>query len=170
MQNKMVINDLENKNKSLIFNLEIIQKDLEKYKNDILEMKQRNEDLIHEIESMKEKHLKEIKKYEEIIIQKDIKIKTLNQEYINSKQSLEKILELQRKVTELKIENNQMLLKMQDYEKSQVENDLLNAKNDSSMSISFQEKSTKIKNAYQDLIEENEQLKVNILKLREAHD
>lgn len=38
------------------------------------------------------------------------------------------------------------------------------------MSISFQEKSTKIKNAYQDLIEENEQLKVNILKLREAHD
>ena len=170
IQNKMIINDLENKNKSLIFNLEILQKDLDKYKNDILEIKQRNEDLINEIESMKEKHLKEIKKYDEIIIQKDIKIKNLNQEYINSKQSLEKILELQRKVTELKIENNQMLLKMQDYEKSQVENDLLNAKNDSSMSISFQEKSTKIKNAYQDLIEENEQLKVNILKLREAHD
>ena len=156
LQNKIVINDLENKNKSLTYNIN--------------EMKQKNEELINNLEIIKENNLKEMNKYEEIIKQKDIQIKRISQECNNSKQHLEKMLELQRKITELKIENNKLFLKIQEYEKNKVENELLMAKKQNNLLISFKDKSDTIKDAYQDLIAENEQLKNNIITLRETHD
>ena len=108
-------------------------------------------------------------KYKEIIKQKDIEINNINKEYINSKQNLEKILELQRKISELKTENNQLILKIQEIEKSRIIKDLKN-ENQKNININCKESSIKIKSAYQALIEENEQLKENILNLRQYHN
>ena len=44
------------------------------------------------------------------------------------------------------------------------------AKKQNNLLISFKDKSDTIKDAYQDLIAENEQLKSNIITLRETHD
>ena len=164
----------ENNNSKIIIqeninNIEVIKNELNKYKNNYLKIQELNDELLKKIEIIKETHIKEINKYKEIISQKETEINSIKGEYINSKQSLEKILELQKKITELKIENNQLLLKIQEYQNNKIdsESDLNSKKDDqSNLSFSFQGGNNKIKSAYQALIEENEQLKDNILNLR----
>ena len=95
----------------------------------------------------------------------------MNKEIIESKFGIEKILSLQREISELKVENNQLYLKIKEYEKNENEN----KKKDNSKSkektvlylINNDVNKDKIKKAYRTLIQENELLKNNIIKLKE---
>ena len=169
---KNVINDLEKKNKDNLNNIEIMKNELNKYKNNYIKIQELNQELSNKIETIKETHIVEINKYKEIISQKETELTTIKGDYINSKQSLEKILELQKKITELKIENNQLLLKIQDFKNNRSESDIISNNNDNlnNLSFSFKGGNNKIKSAYQALIEENEQLKDNILNLRQYNE
>ena len=169
---KNVINDLEKKNKDNLNNIEIKKNELNKYKNNYIKIQELNQELSNKIETIKETHIVEINKYKEIISQKETELTTIKGDYINSKQSLEKILELQKKITELKIENNQLLLKIQDFKNNRSESDIISNNNDNlnNLSFSFKGGNNKIKSAYQALIEENEQLKDNILNLRQYNE
>ena len=152
------IYEMENFNKKLLNKIEELQNNVIKYKTDFL----KNQELLNDIEIMKKKHLKEINEYKEIIKRKEVEFKEINKDYINSKKCLEKILELQNEIIELKKENNQLILKIHNYEKI-----ILNDQNN--ISLSHKEANNRIKSAYQAMIEENEQLKDNILKLRKYH-
>ena len=132
----------------------------------------KNKELFKNIELMNEAHTQEINKYKEIIAQKEIEINSISQEYINSKQNLEKILELQRKISELKIENNQLYLKLQEYESKKSQNEIIFG-NKSNLAFSFKDvvdvNKDKMKYAYQSMIVENEHLKDNIGELKKYH-
>ena len=148
-----------------------MKNELNKYKNNCAKIQELNQELLNKIETIKETHIVEINKYKEIISQKETELTTIKGDYINSKQSLEKILELQKKITELKIENNQLLLKIQDFKNNRSESDIIsNNDNLNNLSFSFKGGNNKIKSAYQALIEENEQLKDNILNLRQYNE
>ena len=128
----------------------------------------KNKELFKNIELMNEAHSQEINKYKEIIAQKEIEINSISQEYINSKQNLEKILELQRKISELKIENNKLYLKLQEYENKKSQNEIVfGAK--SNLAFSFRDvdmNNDKVKTAYKSMVVENEHLKDNIDDLK----
>ena len=170
-KNKNIIKDLENKNNSILNNFNMLKNDYNILKKNNDENIRKNNELINNIEIIKETHIREINKYKEIIKQKELEISSLNKEYINSKQNLEKILELQRKLSELKIENNQLYLKLQDYDNIKHQYELMsNNQKNTDLNYSFKENSKdKIKSAYQSLIQENEQLKDNIIELRKYH-
>ena len=76
---------------------------------------------------------------------------------INDKISLEKILLLQKEIFELKIENNNLYLKIKEYKNEQLMNKNIKLKINP---IPIDMNKQKIKNAYRTLIEENEQLKI----------
>ena len=85
---------------------------------------------------------------------------------INDKISLEKILLLQKEISELKIENNNLYLKIKEYKNEQLMNNNIKLKINP---IPPDMNKEKIKNVYRTLIEENEQLKNNIIKLKEYY-
>ena len=155
---------MEINNKTFQNSIDILKKDLDKYKDCFI----KNKELVNEIKLINENHLKEISKYKELLKQKEIEIENIKIELINSKKSLETILELNKIITELKIENNQMLLKIQEYEKKKIDN--YKFENQNILSFSFKEGNNKIQSAYQSLVQENEKLKDNILKLRQYHN
>ncbi len=116
---------------------------------------------------IKEEYIKEIEKYKEIIKQKDEKINEINNKMINDKISLEKILLLQKEISELKIENNNLYLRVKE-----CENERLMNNNNNKLKINPilpDMNKQKMKNAYRTLIEENERLKNNIIKLKEYY-
>jgi len=168
-KNKNIINDLENKYKILLNNYNILKNDYNILVKNNEENIRKNKELFKNIELMNEAHAKEINKYKEIIAQKEIEINSISQEYINSKQNLEKILELQRKISELKIENNKLYLKLQEYENKKSQNEIAFG-NKSNLAFSFRNidvNKDKLKSAYQSITVENEKLKDNIGELKE---
>ena len=167
-KNKNIINDLDNKYKILLNNYNILKNDYNILVKNNEENIKKNKELFKNIELMDEAHKQEINKYKEIIAQKEIEINSISQEYINSKQNLEKILELQRKISELKIENNKLYLKLQEYENKISQNEIA-FRNKSSLAFSFRNvdaNKDKVKSAYQNMIVENEHLKDNIGELK----
>ena len=168
--NKNIITDLEKNNSTLLKNFDILKQELNNYQNDT-KLKEEKIKANENIEIIKEGYIKEIENYEDIIKQKDIIIDKMNKEIIESKFGIEKILSLQREISELKVENNQLYLKIKEYEKNENEN----KKKDNSKSkektvlylINNDVNKDKIKKAYRTLIQENELLKNNIIKLKE---
>ena len=167
-KNKNIINDLDNKYKILLNNYNILKNDYNILLKNNEENIKKNKELFKNIELMNEAHSQEINKYKEIIAQKEIEINSISQEYINSKQNLEKILELQRKISELKIENNKLYLKLQEYENKKSQNEIVfGAK--SNLAFSFRDvdmNKDKVKTAYKSMVVENEHLKDNIDDLK----
>ena len=74
-------------------------------------------------------------------------------------------MSLQKEISELKVENNQLYLKIKEMENKE-KND---KKEPMVYLINKDINREKIKNAYSILIKENEQLKNNIIKLKEYH-
>ena len=171
-KNKNIINDLDNKYKNLMNNFNLLKNEYNNLEKNNEENVVKNQELFKNVELINEVHTQEINKYKEIISQKESELKNISQDYINSKDSLEKILELQRTITELKIENNKLYLKVQEYENSKKSKNELAIGNNNNLAFSYDGvdvNKDKIKSAYQSLIEENEQLKDNILELRKYH-
>ena len=83
-----MINELEINNNTLPNSIDILKKDLDKYKECFI----KNKELVNEIKLINENHLKEINKYKELIKPKEIEIENIKIELINSKKSLENIL------------------------------------------------------------------------------
>ena len=162
LMNKNAIKTLEENNKTLLNNLDIIKAELNKYETDAMNKEEKKEEAIALI---KKEYIKEIEKYQEIIKQKDIKINEINNKSINDNISIEKILSLQKEISELKVENNQLYLKIKEMENKE-KND---KKEPMVYLINKDINREKIKNAYSILIKENEQLKNNIIKLKEYH-
>ena len=125
-------------------NFDIIKNELEKKEN-------------------KEEYIKEINNYKEILRQKDCEINELNKNIINNKITLDEIISLQKENSELKIENNQLNLIIKEFKEKN------NKKEPVVYLISKDMDKEKIKNAYRTLIQENEELKNNIMKLKEYH-
>ena len=142
--NKNNIKELEENNKTLLKNFDIIKNELEKKEN-------------------KEEYIKEINNYKEILRQKDCEINELNKNIINNKITLDEIISLQKENSELKIENNQLNLIIKEFKEKN------NKKEPVVYLISKDMDKEKIKNAYRTLIQENEELKNNIMKLKEYH-
>ena len=162
LMNKNAIKTLEENNKTLLNNFDIIKAELNKYETDAMNKEEKKEEAIALI---KKEYIKEIEKYQEIIKQKDIKINEINNKSINDNISIEKILSLQKEISELKVENNQLYLKIKE-----MENKEKNDKNEPMVYLINKDiNREKIKNAYSILIKENEQLKNNIIKLKEYH-
>jgi FtsZ-binding cell division protein ZapB len=86
---------------------------------------------------------------------------------INDKISLEKILLLQKEISELKIENNNLYLRVKECENERLMNNNNNKLKINSILPDMNKQ--KMKNAYRTLIEENERLKNNIIKLKEYY-
>ena len=162
LMNKNAIKTLEENNKTLLNNFDIIKAELNKYETDAMNKEEKKEEAIALI---KKEYIKEIEKYQEIIKQKDIKINEINNKSINDNISIEKILSLQKEISELKVENNQLYLKIKEMENKE-KND---KKEPMVYLINKDINREKIKNAYSILIKENEQLKNNIIKLKEYH-
>ncbi len=143
-------------------NFDTIKAEKNKYKTDAKNKEEKKEEAIALI---KKEYIKEIEKYQEIIKQKDIKINEINNKSINDNISIEKILSLQKEISELKVENNQLYLKIKEMENKE--------KNDKKEPVVYlinkDINREKIKNAYSILIKENEQLKNNIIKLKEYY-
>ena len=112
--NKKTIKELVENNKNILKNFDIIKNELDKYETEEKIKKEKNDE-IENIQIIKEEYIKEIEKYKEIIKQKDEKINEINNKMINDKISLEKILLLQKEISELKIENNNLYLKIKEY-------------------------------------------------------
>ena len=89
--NKNTIKELEENNKNILKNFDIIKNELDKYETEEKIKKEKNDE-IENIQIIKEEYIKEIEKYKEIIKQKDEKINEINNKMINDKISLEKIL------------------------------------------------------------------------------
>ena len=162
LMNKNAIKTLEENNKTLLNNFDIIKAELNKYETDAMNKEEKKEEAIALI---KKEYIKEIEKYQEIIKQKDIKINEINNKSINDNISIEKILSLQKEISQLKVENNQLYLKIKEMENKE-KND---KKEPMIYLINKDINREKIKNAYSILIKENEQLKNNIIKLKEYH-
>ena len=150
--NKNSIKELEENNKTLLTNLDIMKNELNNYENEK-----------EKILIINEEYNKEIEKYKLFLTQKDDEINQLNEQIITDKISLDKILSLQKEISELRMENNQLKLII---EKNKNNN---NKKEPVVYLINKEMNLEKIKNAYKTLIEENEQLKNNIMKLKEYH-
>jgi chromosome segregation protein len=162
IMNKNRIKELEENNKTLLNNFDIIKTELNKYETEAMNKKEKKEE---DIEFLKEEYNKDIEKYKDIIKQKDIKINELNNKISNDKINLEKILILQKEISELKVENNQLYLNNKKLENKEKEN-----KKESIVYLIQKDlNKEKIKDAYRILIKENEQLKNNIIKLKEYH-
>ena len=151
--NKNNIKELEENNKTLLKNLDIIKTRLNNYENEK-----------EKISIIKSEYNKEIEKYKFLLEQKDNEINQLNEQIINDKISLDKILSLQKEISELKIENNQLKLMIEKNNKN-----INNKKEPVVYLINKEMNLEKIKKAYKTLIEENEQLRNNIMKLKEYH-
>ena len=151
--NKNNIKELEENNKTLLKNLDIIKTRLNNYENEK-----------EKISIIKSEYNKEIEKYKFLLEQKDNEINQLNEQIINDKISLDKILSLQKEISELKMENNQLKLMIEKNNKN-----VNNKKEPVVYLINKEMNLEKIKNAYKTLIEENEQLRNNIMKLKEYH-
>ena len=151
--NKNNIKELEENNKTLLKNLDIIKTHLNNYENEK-----------EKISIIKSEYKKEIEKYKFLLEQKDNEIYQLNEQIINDKISLDKILSLQKEISELKIENNQLKLMIEKNNKN-----INNKKEPVVYLINKEMNLEKIKKAYKTLIEENEQLRNNIMKLKEYH-
>ena len=162
LMNKNAIKTLEENNKTLLNNFDIIKAELNKYETDAMNKEEKKEEAIALI---KKEYIKEIEKYQEIIKQKDIKINEINNKSINDNISIEKILSLQKEISELKVENNQLYLKIKEMENKEKKD----KKEPMVYLINKDINREKIKNAYSILIKENEQLKNNIIKLKEYH-
>ena len=164
IMNKNRIKELEENNKTLLNNFDIIKTELNKYETEAMNKKEKKEE---DIEFLEVKYNKDIEKYKDIIKEKDIKINELNNKISNDKINLEKILILQKEISELKVENNQLYLNNKKLENKEKENK--NKKESIVYLIQKDVNKEKIKDAYRILIKENEQLKNNIIKLKEYH-
>ena len=153
LMNKNNIKELEENNKTLLTNLDIIKNELNNYDNEK-----------EKILIINEEYKKEIEKYKIFLTQKDDEINQLNEQIITDKINLDKILSLQKEISELRMENNQLKFII---EKNKNNNN--NKKEPVVYLINKEMNLEKIKNAYKTLIEENEQLKNNIMKLKEYH-
>ena len=123
---------------------------------------------------IKEEYNKEIERYKDIIKQKDIKINEINNEInnkiSNDKINLDKILSLQKEISELKVENNKLYLNNKELQNKKKEKEKEKEKDRESIVFLIKDPNKeKIKDAYRILIKENEELKNNILKLKEYH-
>ena len=160
------IKELEENNQILLKNFEVIKNELNKYEN---EEKEENEN----IENAKNEFFKEKEKFEEILRQKDNQIKELNKQIINDKIALNEIFYLQKEISQLKVENNKLNLIIKNYENEKMMKYSKNEKNNKKEPIIYlinkNEDKEKIKDAYNVLIQENEQLKNNIKKLKEYY-
>ena len=168
--NKNKIKDLEEMHKILLKNFDILKKELNKYE---VEAKNRIEKA-EDIELIKEEYNKEIERYKDIIKQKDIKINEINNEInnkiSNDKINLDKILSLQKEISELKVENNKLYLNNKELQNKKKEKEKEKEKDRESIVFLIKDPNKeKIKDAYRILIKENEELKNNILKLKEYH-
>ena len=167
--NKRTINNLKNgiisKEKIINdYNTQILN---ENRKNDnvlVLFDNQEKEVLLRNIKTLKETHYKEICKYKELIRQKETEIIRIQANY---KQNGNTIYELQMIINELKKENNQLRLKLKDYDGLKEEIEYLYKRGGN---YSFKETNkTTLKLAYDALIEENKQLKEKIIKLQKQY-
>ena len=167
--NKKTIKDLEENNKIILKNFDIIKSELNKYESESNE-KEKNEEIINRsLIKEKEEYLKEIVKYKEIIKQKDEKINELNNKIFDDKISIDKILILQKEISELKVENNKMYNIIKEYEKEKENKEENNKKESVVYLINKDMNKEKIKNAYRTLTQENELLKNNIIKLKQYY-
>lgn len=161
--NKNRIKDLEEMHNILLKNFDIIKKELNKYETEAMNKEEKE----YDIELIKEQYNKEIEKYKDIIYQKDIQINEINNKISNDKINLDKILSLQKEISELKVENNKLYLNNKELENKERENK--KEKESIVYLIKKDLNKEKIKDAYRILIKENEELKNNILKLKEYH-
>ena len=161
--NKNKIKDLEEMHNILLKNFDIIKKELNKYETEAMNKEEKE----YDIELIKEQYNKEIEKYKDIIYQKDIQINEINNKISNDKINLDKILSLQKEISELKVENNKLYLNNKELENKERENK--KEKESIVYLIKKDLNKEKIKDAYRILIKENEELKNNILKLKEYH-
>ena len=161
--NKNKIKDLEEMHNILLKNFDIIKKELNKYETEAMNKEEKE----YDIELIKEQYNKEIEKYKDIIYQKDIQINEINNKISNDKINLDKILSLQKEISELKVENNKLYLNNKELENKEKENK--KEKESIVYLIKKDLNKEKIKDAYRILIKENEELKNNILKLKEYH-
>ena len=160
---KNKIKDLEEMHNILLKNFDIIKKELNKYETEAMNKEEKE----YDIELIKEQYNKEIEKYKDIIYQKDIQINEINNKISNDKINLDKILSLQKEISELKVENNKLYLNNKELENKERENK--KEKESIVYLIKKDLNKEKIKDAYRILIKENEELKNNILKLKEYH-
>ena len=156
--NKDIINNLKNElyNKDRIIN---------SYKNtntnNINKINQEKQNLIRNIDIIRETNIKEINKYKEIIKQKEVEIVKITKEYENRYQNND-VYKLQKIINELKMENNELYIKLRDYDNLKSEIEFLYKRGGN---YSFKETNkTSLKIAYDSLIEENKQLKEKLAK------
>ena len=122
---------------------------------------QEKENLLRNIQTIKETHIKEINKYKEVISQKETEI-------IHYKNNSSKIYELQRIINELREENSQLYLRVKDYDSLKEEIQFLYKRGGN---YSFKETNkTTLKLAYDALIKENIQLKEKIVELQKNNN
>ena len=163
-KDKLLKNNPQNSNKN--YN-NIIVYDTQNKSNQEKQSYQRN------IETIKETHLKEINRYKEILKQKEteiIRIKNENEKYSTRSKSTcckhsgdDIICELQRIINDLKKEIKQLYMKLKDYDSLKAEIEKLYKRGN----FSFKEiNSSTLKLSYEQLIEENKQLKEKMAKLQ----
>ena len=168
--NKKTIKDLEENNKIILKNFDILKAELNKYESESNEKEEKNEEIINiSLIKEKEEYLKEIEKYKDIIKQKEDKINELNNKINDDKISIDKILILQKEISELKVENNKMYNIIKEYEKEKENKEENNKKESVVYLINKDMNKEKIKNAYRTLTQENEHLKNNIIKLKQYY-
>jgi hypothetical protein len=146
---------------------------------------QEKQALIRNIETIKETHIKEINKYKEIIKQKETEIVTYKNKYekdnknsfksrssfnsyntYNNQNGGGDMFELSRIINELRSENNQLKLKVRDYDSLKEEIEFLYKRGGN---YAFKETNkTTLKMAYDALIEENKKLKEKINKMQSS--
>ena len=159
--NKKIISDL----KIEIYNKErIINSYKNNESNNFNKINQEKQNLIHNIDIIKETHIKEINKYKEIIKQKEVEIVKITTEYEKRYQNGNDIYKLQKIINELKMENNELYLKLKDYDNLKSEIEYLYKRGGN---YSFKETNkTSLKIAYDSLIEENKKLKERLARIQ----
>ena len=130
---------------------------------------QEKQTLLHNIEIIKETHIKEINKYKEIIKEKETEIiRIINSNNRNrQKKNSDEIYELQMIINELREENKKLYIKLKDYDKLKDEIEYLYKRGGN---YSFKETNkTTLKIAYDALVKENKQLKEQIYNMQNNH-
>ena len=135
---------------------------------------QEKQSYLRNIETIKETHIKEINRYKEILKQKETEITRIKNEYDKKYSTRSKstccthngddiICELQRIINDLKKEIKQLYMKLKDYDSLKAEIEKLYKRGN----FTFKEvNSSTLKLSYEQLIEENRQLKEKIDKLK----
>ena len=135
---------------------------------------QEKQSYLRNIETIKETHIKEINRYKEILKQKETEITRIKNEYDKTYSTRSKstccthngddiICELQRIINDLKKEIKQLYMKLKDYDSLKAEIEKLYKRGN----FTFKEvNSSTLKLSYEQLIEENRQLKEKIAKLQ----